>query len=318
MKWFAFTFLLLLSACASSPAYIQEPQPLDRSQLPSPDMTVSIANLSPCTDSADTSIQIDSKSPLTVLVHGCNGSAGRFRSLAQLYAFHGQQAICFSYDDRDSLVDSAEKLAIAVNELANVTHNQNISIIGHSMGGLVARKAVEKNDSKPQALGDKNLELVTISAPLSGIQAADHCGMASLHWLTVGIVPGICWLATGDNWNEIHPSSEFIQNPEPLLPSVQKYLKIVTNEKGTCRREDSKGKCLESDYVFDLDEQYHPKIDGYRNVTGVQVDAGHVEIVGNKRVVPRKLLSILQENGMLSYTAPERREALERLLAILY
>jgi len=29
-----------------------------------------------------------------VLVHGCKGSAGRFRSLAQLYAFHGQQAVC--------------------------------------------------------------------------------------------------------------------------------------------------------------------------------------------------------------------------------
>ena len=59
-------------------------------------------------------------------------------------------------------------------------------------------------------------------------------------------------------------------------------------------------------------------IDNYSNVTGVQVDAGHVEIVGDKRIVPRKLLSILQEYGMPAYTPQDRREALEKLLANLY
>ena len=95
-------------------------------------------------------------------------------------------------------------------------------------------------------------------------------------------------------------------------------LKVVTNEKDTCRREGSDGRCIESDYVFNLEEQYQPTVDSYPNLTGVQVDAGYVEIVGNKRVVPRKLLAILQEHGMLSPTPPERRAALERLLADLY
>ncbi len=318
MKLFACCMFLFLVGCTSSTPYIQETQQLDRSALPSPDLTVSIPNLSNCTDSTEKSIQLDSKSPITVLVHGCDSSAGHFRSLAQLYAFHGQQAICYSYDDRASLVDSADKLAIAVNELANATNNQNISIIGHSMGGLVARKAVEKNDRQSNILSHKNLELITISAPLSGIRAANHCGIKPLHWLSVGIIPGICWLITGDNWNEITSSSSFIQEPEPLLPSVHKYLKIVTNEKNTCRQKDSDGRCIESDYVFSLPEQYHPTIDSYKNITSVQVDAGHVEIVGNKRVIPRKLLSILQEYDMLSYTPEDRKEAFERLLADLY
>jgi len=318
MKLCVYPFFLILAGCISSFPYIPERQQLDSSFLPAPDVTLSIPSLSTCTDSDDKSIQIDTKSPLTILVHGCNGSAGRFRSLAQLYAFHGQQAVCYSYDDRDSLVYSADKLAIAVSELADVTNNQHISIIGHSMGGLIARKAVEEDKEKPNTLNDKNLELITISAPLSGIEAANHCGIKPLHWLSVGIIPGICWLITGDNWNEITPSSNFILHPEPLIPSVQEYLKIVTNEKNTCRREASDGRCIESDYVFNLSEQYHPKIDNYPNVTGVQVDAGHVEIVGDKHIVPRKLLSILQEHGILSYTPPDRREALERLLADLY
>ena len=318
MKYLALSIFLFLVGCAASSPYIPETQELDRSLLPLHDFTLSIPNLGSCTDSAEKSIQIDSNSPLTVLVHGCNGSAGRFRSLAQLYAFHGQQAICYSYDDRASLVESAKKLAIAVSELADVTNNQSISIIGHSMGGLIARKALEENYKKSNVLSDKNLQLITISAPLSGIEAANSCGIESLNWLSVGIIPGICWLITGNNWNEITSSSNFILYPEPLLPSVQKYLKIVTNEENTCRQEASDGSCIESDYVFNLSEQYHPKIDNYTNITGVQIDAGHVEIVGNKLVVPRKLLSILQEYGMLSYTPADRKEAFERLLANLY
>mgnify|MGYP006078495845 CR=1 FL=1 len=318
MKFLIYCMALFLAGCASSSVYIPETHQLDRSNLPLPAITATISSLSSCTDSDDKSIQLDPESPLTVLVHGCNGSAGRFRSLAQLYAFHGQQAVCYSYDDRKSLVDSAEKLAVAVKELAELTNNQKISIIGHSMGGLIARKAVEEKHVESKLLLDENLELITISAPLSGIRSANHCGIEALHWLSVGILPGICWLVTGDNWNEITSSSNFILDPKPLLPSIENYLKIVTNEVGTCRKISRSGTCIESDYVFNLAEQYNSRIQSYPNVTAVQVDAGHVEIVGNKNVVPRKLLSILQEYGMLSHTQVDQQEAFEKLLADLY
>jgi hypothetical protein len=318
LKVYAYSIFLFLSGCSSSHLYIPDTKQLDRSRLPPADITVSVPNLGSCTDSTEKSIQLDSQSPVIVLVHGCNGSAGRFRSLAQLYAFHGQQAVCYSYDDRESLVDNAEKLAVSVSKLADVTNNQQISIIGHSMGGLIARKAVEEDYVSTNRLRDKNLQLVTISAPFSGIADAEHCGIESLHYLSAGIIPSICWLITGDNWDELPSSSHFIMFPEPLLPSVKKYLKIVTNEKDSCRYAEDDGPCIESDDVFSLDEQYHPMIDNYSNIIGVQVDAGHVEIVGNQRIVPRKLLSILQEYGMLYDTSPERREAFERLLAKLY
>ncbi len=318
MKIVFYVVIAALVGCTLSPAYTPETHQLDRANLPAPTLKVTIPNLSSCTDASDKSIQIDPKSPLTVLVHGCNGSAGRFRSLAQLYAFHGQQAVCYSYDDRKSLVDGAEKLTHAVNALSDLSNNQKISIIGHSMGGLVARKAMEAETTIPNPLADKNIELITISAPLSGIKKASHCGIEPLHWLTVGIIPGICWLVTGDNWTEISASADFIRYPKPLLPSIDRYLKIVTNEEDTCRQTDDNGNCIESDYVFSLPEQYHPKIDSDPQVTGVQVKAGHVEIVGNKQVVPRKLLAILQEYGALSHTQPERQAAFEKLLADLY
>ena len=318
MKLLVHFLFLLIVGCGSSFPYIPQTQQLDHSRLPLPDVTVSISNLRSCTDADDDSIRIDSTSPITILVHGCNGSAGRFRSLAQLYAFHGQQAVCYTYDDRDSLVDSAEKLAASLGRLANVTNNQNMSILGHSLGGLIARKAVESNYKMFKAPSDKKLELVTVSAPFAGIEAAKYCGDRSLHWLSLGIVPGICWLITGDNWYEITSSSHFITYPKPMLASVQRHLKVVTNEKDTCRLESDDGKCIESDDIFELPEQYQPVIDNAPNVIGVQVDAGHVEIIGNKQVAPRKLISILQEYGMLSNTPPDRRAAFEKLLADLY
>jgi hypothetical protein len=103
-----------------------------------------------------------------------------------------------------------------------------------------------------------------------------------------------------------------------LSASVQRYLKVVTNGKNSCRTADSKGNCIKSDEVFALDEQYQPVIDNYLQITNFQVDAGHVEIVGYKDVALRKRLAILQDQNMLSGTPPERQSTLQLLLVKLY
>ena len=310
--------LATLSGCAVTPAYVPETQPLEPGRLPAPDVVVNIPGLGPCTDAPDRSVHLNSHQPVTVLVHGCKGSAGRFRSLAQLYAFHGQQAVCFSYDDRASLVRSSGELISALEGLSGQMQNRQLSVLGHSMGGLVARKALERNRPDPWQRDDVDLKLLTISAPFAGIGIAEHCGYKAAQWLSLGIVPGICKAITGDNWYEITSASEFIRQPGPLLPTVQRFLKVVTDERDTCRLRNESGRCVASDYVFSLGEQYQPLVDNSPQLTNVEVDAGHVEIVGDKNMVPRKLLAILQEQGMLAPTPPERRAALERLLAELY
>ena len=315
--FFIFIFASLFG-CSISLPYLPESQQLESGSLPQPDVAVDIPYLRSCTDSPVHKLKFNSSYPVTVLVHGCNGSAGRFRSLAQLYAFHGQQAVCFSYNDRDSLVDISGQLITALDELASHIHNRNLMVIGHSMGGLVARKAMERDRRGEWQNDNVNIKLATISAPFAGIEIASHCGIKFLHWLSLGTVPGICWAITGDNWYEITSASNFIRYPEPLLKSVQRYLKVVTDERDTCRSKSKNGSSIESDHVFSLAEQYHPVIDNYKQLINVEVEAGHVEIVGYKHVAPRKLLSILQQQGMLAPTPPERRVALERLLAKLF
>ena len=315
--FFIFIFASLVGCTISLP-YLPESQQLERGSLPQPDVAVDIPYLRSCTDSPIRTLKFNSSYPVTVLVHGCNGSAGRFRSLAQLYAFHGQQAVCFSYNDRDSLVDISGQLITALDSLASHIRNRNLMVIGHSMGGLVARKAMERDRRGEWQNDDVSIKLATVSAPFAGIEIASHCGIKFLHWLSLGTVPGICWAITGDNWYEITSASNFIRYPEPLLKSVQRYLKVVTDERDTCRSKSKNGSCIESDHVFSLAEQYHPVIDNYKQLINVEVEAGHVEIVGYKHVAPRKLLSILQQQGMLAPTPPERRVALERLLAKLF
>ena len=310
--------LAILAGCAAAPAYVPDPQPIEPGRLPTPDVTLNIEGLGPCTDAADRSVHLNSREPVTVLVHGCKGSAGRFRSLAQLYAFHGQQAVCFSYNDRDSLVRVSRELVRALDGLAGHMQNRQLTVMGHSMGGLVARKALENDRPEPWRRTDVELRLLTISAPFAGIGIAETCGFTAVQWLSLGVVPGLCKVITGDNWYEITAASDFIRRPGPLLPTVQKFLKIVTDERDTCRRRDVHGHCIESDYVFSLGEQYQPAVDHLPRLTNIEVDAGHVAIVGDQNTVPRKLLTILQQQGMLAPTPPERRAALERLLAELY
>lgn len=308
----------LLSGCAFLRSPDLDPTPLEAGRLPAPDITVQLQQLGPCTDAPDQTFSLDSSKPVTVLVHGCNGSAGQFRSLAQLYAFHGQQAVCFNYDDRASLVRSSAQLTAAVGALAARMRKRDITVIGHSMGGLVARKAMEGEHRTEWERDGVNVDLVTISAPVSGIAVANACGYRALHWASLGTVPLTCWAVTGDNWYEITASSDFIRRPGPLVASVRRYVKVVTDERGTCRRRDAAGACLESDHIFSLAEQYQPIIDGYPRLANVQVAAGHVEIVGYKGVAPRQLVSILQQQGVLAATAAGREGALERLMAELY
>ena len=90
----------LLGGCANreplDPAYYN----IEPGRLPPTNLTLNIPGLGPCTDNPDRSLHLDSTQPVNVLVHGCFGSSGQFRGLAQVLAFHGQQTACFTYDDR--------------------------------------------------------------------------------------------------------------------------------------------------------------------------------------------------------------------------
>jgi len=322
MKRFAaastfFAFVAVLGGCASyepiNPAYFN----IEPGQLSQADVTLKIAGLGPCTDNPDRSLLLDSSKPVHVLVHGCFGSSGQFRGLAQVLAFHGQQTACFTYDDRARLSQVASELQQAIEQLTAQSRSPQITLIGHSQGALIARKSMTAFSGTALPGPPANVSLVTISGPFAGIDAARTCGKTWLYPLTLGFVPLSCYLVTGAKWADITYSSPFIREPGALAPQVASHLKIDTDERGSCRRE-AGGRCVEGDDIFTLAEQRNAVVETDARIRRVQVKAGHVEIVGDKRVAPMKLITILQEQGVLRPTPAARLPAFKLLLARVY
>ena len=308
-------FLLLLGGCATrgpaNPDYYQ----IDRGSLAAADVTLKIPGLTPCTDNPDHGLHLTSGQPVHVLVHGCFGSSGQFRGLAQVLAFHGQQAVCFTYDDRAKLTRSAMQLRRALDLLAEQSRAPQITVIGHSQGALVARRSLTGMPLNVSRQTD--LRLVTISGPFDGIAVAQTCGKTWLYPLTLGLLPLSCYAVTGAKWSDITFSSRFIREPGELIPQVSSFLKIDTDERGTCRRAEG-GRCVEPDEVFSLAEQRNPAVESGSRVRRVEVRAGHVEIVGDKRAAPTKLISILQDEGAIHPTAADRVSPFKQLLGRIY
>lgn len=314
----AILLLLLATGCSAKLRTDPELLLIESAKLPPPDLTLSIPGLGPCTDGSDRTIRLNSNEPVVVLVHGCLGSAGQLRSLAQVFAYSGQQSVCFSYNDRDSMMVSSAQLITALETLAGQMKQKELTVIGHSQGGLVARKAFVSGRPGGLKTDDMGLRLITISAPYAGIKAASHCASWTTRILTLGLTVPLCMMISGDKWYEITYASDFIRQPGLLLPQVAEHLKIDTDESGTCRVENPPGRCAKDDYVFSLPEQRHPVVDGESKVTGTEVSAGHVEIVGDHTVVPVKLIAILQRHGVLREPEPQKAADFQRFLARLY
>ena len=306
----------LLAGCASHDPIVAHD--LDRSNLPKPDRTLEIAGLGPCTDNPDRRLQLTSGQPVTLLVHGCFGSRGQFCALAQVLAFQGRQSACFTYDDRAALDDVATQLRHSIEQLADQSGAERLTVIGHSQGALVAHKAMTRSlTGTDLPARSTDWQLVTISGPFSGIDAARTCGRAWLYPLTLGLLPLACHAFTGPKWADITFSSRFIVEPGQLSAGVG-YLKIDTDEHGSCRRREEGGRCLESDDIFSLAEQRNATVEADPRVDRVEVNAGHVEIVGDKVRVPTKLITVLQDRGVLSPVRPEQRSEFSRMLVDAY
>jgi hypothetical protein len=67
-----------------------------------------------------------------------------------------------------------------------------------------------------------------------------------------------------------------------------------------------------------LFEQHNDALEGDPRMHRIQVVAGHVEIVGDKKIAPRKLLTILQEQGTIAPVPADRKAAFDALTALIY
>ncbi len=278
-----------------------------------------IVGLYPCAEGRPDVAQLDATRPLTVFVHGCTSSGARFRTLAQVFEAHGQQTVCFNYNDRDFLNTSATQLAIALSALERRWEPHQITILGHSQGGLIARRALQSDLPRPLVTREGfSYRLVTVSSPFNGIASSSDCSLVWLHVLTLSTTVAVCLAIAGNKWNEIPPGSGFMTNPAPLVDEVTDHLQIVTDERGSCRDHDAQGGCATDDFVFGLGEQYSEVLTADGRVTSVELEVGHAAAVGENLVPPRLLVEALQQHGILAPTPPAQQAEIVALLDRLY
>jgi pimeloyl-ACP methyl ester carboxylesterase len=305
-----------LILCLYSAGCTKHIQPVTKVQLGS-STTVPLAGITACDGASADALSLDPARPLVVLVHGCHSSNRSFESLAKVFAVHDQQTVCYRYDDRASVSQSASGLRSALEQIATRLQRPEILVFGHSQGGLVARAALSQAEGE-HALPGGNYRLVTVSSPFGGIRAAKHCGSVLYHIASLGVTVGVCRAIAGAKWNEIHPGARMVRLPPELAGTVREHLTIVTDERDTCRRYSADGKrCEQDDFVFTVAEQHNARIERDQRVVRSSIAAGHVEVVGAHGSEPKKLLRVLQAHGMLRETRPEEELAVERLTARL-
>jgi len=274
-------------------------------------LSTSLHRVVPCLDSAGGPVHVRRDEDLVVLVHGCNSSIAKFKNLAEVFRARGQQAACFTYDDRDSLISVARELNVALDALRGQLGKGRITLIGHSQGGLIARHAATAVDQTPVQV----TQLVTISSPFSGIHAARDCGLMPLHIFTLGITVGVCQIIAGRKWTEIHDRAPFMLAPPALAPEIQRHLAVLTDETGACLVPGATP-CKHPDVVFSLQEQAVNYVNE-RRVQREVVRAGHTAIVGEEGRVPLVLIGLLEAEGILQSARSgdweQRRAELERI-----
>lgn len=254
-----------------------------------------------CDDFRRQVTRLEAGKEVVMLVHGCKSSSGRFSTLKDVFESRGQQALCFSYDYRDSIEECSAKLVCALNSVDDLLDPSSITVIGHSQGGLVARRALirDRSDALSLKVDAGKIRLVTVSSPFNGIKASSHCGITALHVVTAGTTVLVCKAIAGSTWNEIHPRSDLIHEPGVMDASVSSHLKINTDERDVCRTVDAEGACVEDDFVFALDEQYADVIDRDERVVNVELKAGHAKVIGVTGQPPFGLIGVLEENSVL-------------------
>lgn len=300
--------LLGLTACGGAPI---RSVPVDLGDGP-----IALEGFAPCSDAPSSQVDLTSEEPLVVIVHGCFASGAQFRAMSELFELNGQRTVCFNYDDRHSLRHTARTLRRGLDTIRHGAPGREITVLGHSQGGLVSRIALSEVGGENDEGGD--IHLVTVSSPFSGIAAAEHCGFVWLHILSFGITPGICQAITGHKWTEIHPSARLWREPRPLDPIVLSHLQILTDEHGTCRRLNHAGECEEDDYVFSLHEQRNEELEADDRFRSRTLEAGHAEVTGSDGSVPRALIEALHGEGVLERPTPERALAFEHLLQRIF
>jgi pimeloyl-ACP methyl ester carboxylesterase len=164
--------------------------------------------------------------PIVVLLHGLNSNTKRISPMLTLPRRAGFPCAEFNYPNDQPIAESATLLAQELKTLAVENPDRRVSLLSHSMGGLVAREAVEN----PQLDPGNVVQLIMVSPPNQGSALARMAPFYDLWEYTLQSNAGqtACPIqaAIEDGFAEaatdLQPGSEFLArlNSRPRNPKV--------------------------------------------------------------------------------------------------
>ncbi len=89
---------------------------------------------------------VDPRRPMVVLIQGLDCGCGNSMALGQLLEGRGFQPAYFSYPSDGPIEDSAAMLTQNMKAVRETFPQMQVDIVGHSMGGLIARRYVEGDE----------------------------------------------------------------------------------------------------------------------------------------------------------------------------
>jgi pimeloyl-ACP methyl ester carboxylesterase len=136
----------------------------------------------------------DRRTPV-FLVHGINGSPRDLAALVAQFRTSRYQPIVFYYPTGMPLSDASRELGARMQQFLRRHPTDSFAVVGHSMGGLVAKGMLDQFDAARVFPGWK--ALVGISCPWSGVPAAAQAYRLPVH---------------PRSWDDLAPASRFVQD----------------------------------------------------------------------------------------------------------
>jgi pimeloyl-ACP methyl ester carboxylesterase len=224
-----------------------------------------------------------------VIVHGIDPVIEKLEPLGSYFTSRGLDTHLFHYSTDQRLERSSRELAHAIRGIVARSSPQRVIVVGYSLGGLVARRALTADHDTRLAGDAVSFELITIASPLGGFRSANFW------WIGLGLGKPL--------YRDLGSESPFIDEPGVLAPNVR-HTKIETDESGALRLEN--GRWLD-DEVVGVRAQRHSFVDGQAERI-YRVEVGHTHIVNAYGNVHPRLADVLDD--VIAAVTVERRASL--------